>query len=96
MIRRTNQCRSVALAKEACANDRARWFNTLNGTGNTSRRYLKAHADSKAGTGEIYRMRGDLTKSIGARSPGVTGCGARPPGRPGRTSNEQYSAPSIG
>jgi hypothetical protein len=77
MIRRTNQCRSATPTKGAYANDRrARWFNTSNDTGNASRKYRKAHADSKAGTGEAYHMRDEgrpREEPRCASPPGVTG-----------------------
>jgi hypothetical protein len=53
MIRRTNQCRSAALTK-VYANNSARWFDASEDTGDASRKYLKAYADSSAGTGEVY------------------------------------------
>jgi hypothetical protein len=37
------------------------WFNTKDGTGNASSKYLKVYADSRADAGEVYQMKGDPT-----------------------------------
>jgi hypothetical protein len=58
VLRRTNQGRSAALTK-SYANNSARWLDTSEDTSDASRKYRKAHADSNAGTGEVYRRESD-------------------------------------
>jgi hypothetical protein len=68
MLLRTDQCYSVARTKEAYSDGSAHveWFNTIDGTGNVSQKYLKVHADSRADTGEVYQMKGDPAKCLWA------------------------------
>jgi hypothetical protein len=68
MTVRTGQFYSVARTKEVYSDGSAHveWFNTKDGTGNASSKYLKVYADSKADAGEVYQMKGDPTKRLWA------------------------------
>jgi hypothetical protein len=68
MVVRTGQFYRVARTKEAYSDGSAHveWFNTKDGTGNASSKYLEVYADSKADAGEVYQMKGDPTKRLWA------------------------------
>jgi hypothetical protein len=65
---RTGLFYSVGRTKEAYSDGSAhvKWFNTKDGTGNASSKYLKVYADSKADAGEVYQMKGDPAKRLWA------------------------------